>query len=136
MCIRDREAIFDNPRFVFVAEMIRRVKDRFEQVLIVRQDVKHVVSERLLRKTKEQQARIIEYLTPFAKFYGNMNERMDEYVRLFPVHPDYIDTFERITVAEKREVLKTLSLSMRKLVDKEAVSYTHLSILLKYFKST
>jgi hypothetical protein len=67
----------------------------------------------------EQQARIIEYLTPFAKFYGNMNERMDEYVRLFPVHPDYIDTFERITVAEKREVLKTLSLSMRKLVDKE-----------------
>lgn len=114
-----QEAIFDSPRFSFVAEMIRRVKDRFEQVLIVRQDVKYVVSERLLKKTNEQQARIKEYLMPFAKFYGNMNERMDEYVRLFPVHPDYIDTFERITVAEKREVLKTLSLSMRKLVDEE-----------------
>ena len=35
---------------------------------------------------------------------------MDEFVRLFPVHPDYIDTFERVTVVEKREVLKTLSM--------------------------
>jgi hypothetical protein len=42
-----------------------------------------------------------------------MNERMDDFVRLFPVHPDYIDTFERVTVAEKREVLKTLSLAMK-----------------------
>jgi Family of unknown function (DUF6079) len=32
---------------------------------------------------------------------------MDEFVRLFPVHPDYIDAFERIGFVEKREVLKT-----------------------------
>ena len=30
-----QEAIFDSPRFSFVADNIRRVKDRFEQVLIV-----------------------------------------------------------------------------------------------------
>ena len=65
-----QEAIFDHPRFQFVAESIRRVKDRFEQVLIVRQDVKFVVAERLLKKTGEQQAKIREYLTPFSKFYG------------------------------------------------------------------
>ena len=64
--------------------------------------MKFVVAERLLKKTAEQQARIREYLTPFARFYGHMNERMDEFVRLFPVHPDYIDTFERITAVEKR----------------------------------
>ena len=45
-----------------------------------------------------------------------MNERMDEFVRLFPVHPDYIATFERVTAVEKREVLKTLSLAMKKLL--------------------
>jgi len=61
--------------------------------------------------------KIREYLTPFAKFYGRMNERMDEFVRLFPVHPDYIDTFERVTAVEKREVLKTLSLAMKKLLN-------------------
>ncbi|MGQ9778734.1 MAG: DUF6079 family protein [Bacillota bacterium] len=114
-----QEAIFDSTRFAFVAESLRRVKDRFEQILIVRKDVKFVVAERLLKKTGAQQARIREYLMRFAKFYGEMNERMDEFVRLFPVHPDYIETFERITVVEKREVLKTLSLTIKKLLAKE-----------------
>ena len=114
-----QEAIFDSPRFSFVADSIRRVKDRFEQILIARKDVKFVVAERLLKKTGEQQAKIREYLTPFGKFYGHMNERMDEFVRLFPVHPDYIDTFERVTAVEKREVLKTLSLAMKKMLDQD-----------------
>ena len=112
-----QEAIFDSPRFSFVADSIRRVKDRFEQILIARNDVKFVVAERLLKKTADQQVKIREYLTPFAKFYGRMNERMDEFVRLFPVHPDYIDTFERVSAVEKREVLKTLSLAMKKLLN-------------------
>jgi len=38
-----------------------------------------------------------------------MIERMAEFVSLFPVHPDYIETFERITIIEKREILKTLA---------------------------
>ena len=114
-----QEAIFDSPRFAFVADSLRRVKDRFEQILIARRDVKFVVAERLLKKTGEQQSQIRDYLTPFAKFYGGMNEHMDEFVRLFPIHPDYIDTFERITVIEKREVLKTLSQAMQHLLVQE-----------------
>ncbi len=114
-----QEAIFDSSRFSFVADSLRRVKDRFEQILIARKDVKFVVAERLLKKTADQQVKIREYLTPFAKFYGRMNERMDEFVRLFPVHPDYIDTFERVTAIEKREVLKTLSLAMKKLLHQD-----------------
>ncbi|OQB94579.1 MAG: hypothetical protein BWX81_02438 [Spirochaetes bacterium ADurb.Bin110] len=114
-----QEAIFDSPRFSFVADSIRRVKDRFEQLLIARKDVKFVVAERLLKKTVDQQEKIREYLAPFAKFYERMNERMDEFVRLFPVHPDYIDTFELVKVVEKREVLKTLSLEIKKLLDQD-----------------
>jgi len=114
-----QEAIFDSPRFAFVADSIRRVKDRFEQILIARNDIKFVVSERLLKKTPEQQTKVREYLTPFAKYYGNMNEQLDEFVRLFPVHPDYIDTFERVTVVEKREILKTLSVAMKEILEKD-----------------
>ncbi|MFA7175521.1 MAG: DUF6079 family protein, partial [Kiritimatiellia bacterium] len=114
-----QEAIFDSPHFSFVADSIRRVKARFEQVFIARSDVKFVVAERLLKKTAEQQTKIRDYLMPFAKYYGNLNQRMDEFVRLFPVHPDYIDTFESITVVEKREVLKTLSLSMKGIMGKD-----------------
>ena len=114
-----QEAIFESHRFQHVADCIRRVKDRFEQILIARNDVKFVVAERLLKKTAEQQAKIRDYLMPFAKYYGGLNERMDEFVRLFPVHPDYIDTFERVTVVEKREVLKTLSLGMKGILGKD-----------------
>lgn len=114
-----QEAIFDSPRFAFVSDSIRRVKDRFEQILIARNDVKFVVAERLLKKNAEQQAKIRDYLMPFGKYYAGLNERMDEFVRLFPVHPDYIDTFERVTVVEKREVLKTLSIGMRNILTKD-----------------
>ena len=114
-----QEAIFDSHRFAPMADSVRRVKDRFEQILIARNDVKYVVSERLLKKTTEQQELVRNYLTKFAKFYGNMNERMDEFVNLFPIHPNYIDTFERVTVVEKREILKTLSLTMKEMLDKE-----------------
>ncbi|MBN1900271.1 ATP-binding protein, partial [Candidatus Sumerlaeota bacterium] len=114
-----QEAIFDSQRFAFVSDSIRRVKDRFEQILIARKDVKFVVAERLLKKTAEQQVRIQEYLTPFLKFYSRMNERMDEFVNLFPVHPDYIETFEQVKAVEKREVLKTLSLAMKRLLEQD-----------------
>jgi hypothetical protein len=46
-----------------------------------------------------------------------MNERMDEFVDLFPVHPDYIDVFERIIAVEKREILKTLERAMQALLN-------------------
>lgn len=114
-----QEAIFDSHRFQFISDRLRRVKDRFEQVFIARNDIKYVVAERLLKKTATQQAIIREYLKPFAKFYNKMNEQMDEFVRLFPVHPDYIDTFERVSAVEKRQILKSLSISMSKLLSEE-----------------
>lgn len=117
-----QEAIFDSHRFQFVSDRLRRVKDRFEQVFIARNDIKYVVSERLLKKTAAQQANIRTYLTPFAKFYGNMNERLDEFVNLFPVHPDYIDTFEQVSAVEKRQILKSLSRSMKKLMQQDVPS--------------
>ena len=114
-----QEAIFDSLRFAHVSDSLRRVKDRFEQALIARHDVKFVVEQRLLRKTGEQLVRIREHLAPFTKFYGSMNERLDEFVRLFPVHPDFIDAFDRITAIEKREALRTLSRAMQRLLDEE-----------------
>jgi hypothetical protein len=103
-----QEAIFDSSRFQHVADSLRRVKDRFAQVILARQDVSFVVAERLLKKSADQQDKIRNYLAPFAKFYGAMNERMDDYVKLFPVHPEYIGTFERLIFSEKRGALVTL----------------------------
>jgi hypothetical protein len=59
---------------------------------------------------------------PFAKFYSTMNERMDEYVRLFPVHPEYIGTFERMIFTEKRGALVTLRDQIKDLLNDEVPS--------------
>jgi len=112
-----QEAIFDSTRFQHVADSLRRVKDRYTQVLLARQDVSFVVAERLLKKTADQQHRIRAYLTKFAKFYSTMNERIDEYVRLFPVHPEYIGTFERLVFTEKRGALVTLRDQIQAILD-------------------
>jgi hypothetical protein len=53
-----QEAIFDSNRFQHVADSLRRVNDRFTQVLLDRQDVSFVVAERLLKKTADQQNKI------------------------------------------------------------------------------
>ncbi|KUK47744.1 MAG: Uncharacterized protein XD74_1657 [Actinobacteria bacterium 66_15] len=114
-----QEALFDNPRFEFVADSMRRVQTRFESVRIYGEDIAYVVSERLLKKTPEQEAKIRAHLEEFAPLYGDMNERLDEYVSLFPVHPRYLETFERLYMVEKREVLKTISRDVKRLIDVE-----------------
>jgi hypothetical protein len=103
-----QEAIFDNPRFAGVADTIRRVRDRFEQVRIAKEDVAFVVERRLLNKDATQRAKIAEHLQDFAPLYDGMAERMDEFVALFPVHPDYLRTFNDMRMIEKREVLRTV----------------------------
>lgn len=127
-----QETLFDNPRFTFVAEQLRRVRDRFEQVRIAREDIAYVVAQRLLRKSDEQLAWITDHLRQFLPLYDNMAERLPEYAQLFPIHPAYIDIFEQVTVVEKRQVLKTLSQGMRDLLDQPVpadapglISYDH-----------
>jgi len=110
-----QESLFDQPRFQAVADVLRRVKDRFEAVRIAREDVAFVVGERLLKKDARQQALVREHLGGFCRLYGGMSERLDEFVRLFPVHPAYLTMVERVALAERRDVLKTLSAEIRRM---------------------
>lgn len=112
-----QESLFDSPRFQFAADSIRRVRDRFQQVRIVREDVAFVVSRRLLAKNDSQRHQIRRYLEKFAPLYELMAERMDEFVELFPVHPAYLEMFERVTVIEKRQALKAISQEMRRILN-------------------
>ncbi len=112
-----QEALFDNPAFTFVATTLLKVKDRFEQAIIRREDIAYVVSERILSKTPEQKAKIREHLTLFCSLYKDMSDRLEQYVELYPIHPAYIETFQRVYLAEKREVLKTISATVKKLLE-------------------
>jgi hypothetical protein len=117
-----QEAIFDSDRFAFVSESLARVKERFDDVRIQKTDITFVVANRLLKKTDEQKSQIRDYLAPFAKFYNGWTEKLDDFVDLFPVHPDYVDTFEKLPIVEQRGVLQVLSDNFIELQDKELPS--------------
>ncbi|MCK9268641.1 MAG: DUF6079 family protein, partial [Alkaliphilus sp.] len=112
-----QEQLFDNPSFSFVADTLSRVKDRFEQVIIRKEDTAYVVSERILNKTPKQKAKIREHLLPFCPLYTEMSERLEDYVELYPIHPAYIDVFNRVHIAENRHVLKTISTTINQILD-------------------
>jgi hypothetical protein len=114
-----QEALFDNPRFASAHDAIRRVRDRYEQVRISREDVAYVVQERLLRKDATQKGQIRAHLEQFTPAFEGMAERLDDFVALYPVHPSYLRTFEQVTLVEKRRVLTTLSHAMGDLLDSE-----------------
>jgi hypothetical protein len=114
-----QEALFDNPRFQFVADSIQRVKSRFDQASIVREDIAYVISHRLLTKTEQQKKIIRKHLEKYTHLYLEMAERLDDFEEMFPVHPAYIEVFEQVTIGERRELLKALSQEMQKLLDLE-----------------
>jgi len=111
-----QESLFDSPRFQFAADSIRRVRDRYQQVRIVREDVAFVVSRRLLAKNEKQRQFIRSYLQKFTSLYDSMAERLEDFVELFPIHPAYLEIFERVTVIEKRQALKAVSQEMRQIL--------------------
>lgn len=108
-----QEKIFDNPKFSFVSDTLKHVSDRFTQLLITKEATAYVVSERILKKTPEQKALIREHLEKFSMLYTGMSSRMDEFVDLFPIHPAYIDVFNKIYLIENRHILKNISTTIR-----------------------
>lgn len=114
-----QEMLFDNPKFSFVADSLRRVKERFKETRIVREDIAFVVSERLLKKDDKQKALIREHLSKFTKLYSGLSEELETYVNLFPIHPSYLEMFERVHIGEKRVALQTITGEIKKLLSEE-----------------
>ena len=112
-----QEKVFDNPRFSFVSETLKKVGDRFTQIIITKEATAYVVSERILKKTPEQKALIRKHLEKFTNLYTGMSSRLEEFVDLFPIHPSYIDVFNRIYLIENRHILKNISICIGKIFD-------------------
>lgn len=114
-----QEKVFDNPRFSFVSETLKKVGDRFTQIIITKEATAYVVSERILKKTPEQKAMIRQHLEKFSGLYGGMASKMEDFVDLFPIHPSYIDVFNKIYVIENRHILKNISMTIKDIFDEQ-----------------
>jgi hypothetical protein len=119
-----QESLFDSPAFAFIANVVQRVQARYLQVLITSDDLAYVVESRLLKKTDNQRAKIRSHLERFAPLFPHLQAKLDDYVRLFPIHPRYIEVFEEVEIAEKREVLRTLSQEIKARLDADVPAET------------
>lgn len=113
-----QEMIYQSKEFAFAAEMLLRVKDRYRDLTIRREDVSFVVENRLLGKNDEQKHLVREHLKQFMHLFPDMNAHLQDYVDLFPVHPSYFDNFQRIRQGQsQRQVLKTISQQFEQIKD-------------------
>lgn len=115
-----QELLYRAPEFQFQAAMLNKIEDRYSDLIITKEDVSFVVKERLLKKDIHQKEKIREHLLKFAHLFEGINTNLNEFVDLFPVHPNYISNFERIKHGKsQREILKILSAKFEELMGQQ-----------------
>lgn len=115
-----QELLYRSPEFQFQADMLNKIADRYADLIITKEDVSFVVKERLLKKDLHQKSRIREHLLKFAHLFEGINTNLNEFIDLFPVHPNYVSYFERIKHGKsQREILKVLSVKFEDILEKE-----------------
>ena len=115
-----QELIYRSPEFQFAKEMLSHVNERYVDLTIHKEDVQFIVQQRLLQKDEHQKAQIRQHLSQFTVMFPNMNNNLDTYVNLFPVHPSYFDNFSLIKIGKsQREVLKTLSSKFKSIIEED-----------------
>ncbi len=75
------------------------------------------LAARLVPKTPEQAVLVREHLSKFAAGYGGLSERLDEFVKLFPIHPDGVAILEKVSHLKPADILRWLAGEVEKLLD-------------------
>ncbi len=115
-----QELLYRSPEFQFQADMLNKIEDRYSDLIITKEDVSYVVKERLLKKDIHQKNKIREHLLKFSHLFEGINTNPNEFIDLFPVHPNYVSYFEKIKHGKsQREILKVLSVKFEDILEKE-----------------
>jgi len=114
-----QENVFSNPKYINEADSIERVEARFHQITISREDIKTVISKRLLKKNAKQYEEVEDLLSDYKRMFPLINSDPDKYIELFPVHPKVIDVFSELPYFEKRGVIQFTMARVKKILDHE-----------------
>lgn len=104
-----QRSLFGTDEFRNVSSEISRIRQRFNDILIDTKGIEELIETYLFEKNESQKAQIKEHLLRSAPLYDTLAKDIDRFVRLFPAHPKFIEEFERVTLVERREILKVLS---------------------------
>ena len=113
-----QEDIFSSSMFKETANEISRVRERFQNIIIVKEDIEKVISERIVSKTSEQKHQLEEKFKPFLSKIDDVSNNLDRYIDLFPLTPTLIEMFNSLPFFEKRGVTQFAISEIKKILDK------------------
>jgi energy-coupling factor transporter ATP-binding protein EcfA2 len=114
-----QEHIFTNPKYVDEAENFGRVSERFQIITIKRDDIKKVIANRVLNKTREQRIELENLFARYIKHYPDIRSNISEYIDLFPLHPYVIQIFSELPYFEKRGIIQFTVEEVEKILDED-----------------
>lgn len=113
-----QEQVFTNSDFIDDADSLGRIYERFDVITISREDIKTVVSSRILSKNQQQQDDLDNFFDDFANKIPAVRNKIDDYIKLYPVHPYVIEIFNELPVFETRGILTFVTDNVQKILEK------------------
>ncbi len=101
-----QEDIYSSPRFKNIAAQAGRIDQRFQNIIIRREAVQQVISQRIVPKSNNQKADIETKLKPYAEKIEDVSNKIDQYTELFPFTPFLLNLFDELPYFEKRGVIQ------------------------------
>lgn len=101
-----QEDVFTSSKFKDVASEIGRIGERFQSIIIHKEDIKKVIANRIVTKSNEQRHKLEDKLSPYADKIDDVSRNVDEYVDLFPLTPFLLGLFSDLPYFEKRGVIQ------------------------------
>lgn len=118
-----QEDVFSSPKFKDVASELGRIGERFQNIIIHREDIKRVISQRIVPKNPAQRHKLETLFSPFADKIEAVSRNLDDYVDLFPLTPFLIEMFSDLPYFEKRGVIQFAISEIRYLLDEAFPSF-------------
>ncbi|NMD01397.1 MAG: hypothetical protein GYA62_16975 [Bacteroidales bacterium] len=126
-----QEHIFSNPKYVDEAESFGKVSERFHLLTISREDIKKVISKRVLDKSTKQRLELDKHFSGYVKYFPTIQNNIEDYINMFPLHPYVIQIFSELPYFEKRGVIQFTIQEVEKILDK---SFPEESCIITYDK--
>lgn len=118
LAISMQEDIYSSPKLKEIAGDEARISERFQNIIIRREAVKKVISQRIVPKTKEQEIEIGSKLKPFIDKIEDVANKQDEYIELFPFTPGLLNLFHELPYFEKRGIIQFAQTELKYVIDR------------------
>ncbi len=101
-----QEDIYSSPKLKDIAEDEERISQRFQNIIIRKEAVRQVISQRIVPKTSHQKAELEQRLKPYIEKIEEVAYNLEEYIELFPFTPQLLNLFQELPYFEKRGAIQ------------------------------